>query len=103
MSVTEGNVSVVRQMRVSMDFVLLKHDLFYRPNLLVWGVHVMLVLLWSCTVFRTGHRLICNTDIELLGIIVHPFAGVWGPEFILMIDNDQLRRTRGVRVFLGCE
>ena len=68
----------------------------------MWGVHVMLVL-WSCTVFRTGRRLICNTDIELLGIIVHPFAGEWGTEFILMIDNDQLRRTRGVRIFLGRE
>ena len=34
-SVTEGNVSGVRQLRVSMDLVLLEHDLFGRPNLLV--------------------------------------------------------------------
>ena len=38
-----------------------------------------------------------------LGIIVHPFAGAWGPEFSLMVDNDQLRRTRGVRGFFGRE
>ena len=48
-----GNVSGVRQLRVSMDFLLSEHDLFGRPNLLVWGRYVMLVL-WSCTVFRTG-------------------------------------------------
>ena len=53
MSVTEGNVSGVRQLRVSMDFVLLEHDLFGRPNLLVWGGYVMLVL-WRRRVFRTG-------------------------------------------------
>ena len=38
-----------------------------------------------------------------LGIIVHPFSGALGPEFIFMVDNDQLRRVRGVRGFLGCE
>ena len=27
------------------------------------------------------------------GIIVHPFAGALGPEFILMVDNDQFRRV----------
>ena len=52
-SVTEGNVGGVRQMRDSMDFVLFEHDLFGRPNLPVWSEYVMLVL-WSCTVFRTG-------------------------------------------------
>ena len=31
------------------------------------------------------------------------FAGTLGPEFILMVDNDQLRRTRGVRRFLRRE
>ena len=40
---------------------------------------------------------------ETLGIIVNPFAGVLNPEFILMVDNDQLRRARGVRKLLGCE
>ena len=24
-----------------------------------------------------------------LGMIVHPFAGAWGPDGILMVDNDQ--------------
>ena len=50
---TEGNVSSVRQLRVSMDFMLLEHDLFGRPNLPAWGGYVMLVP-WSCTVFITG-------------------------------------------------
>ena len=34
---------------------------------------------------------------------VHPFAGVLCPEFILMVDNDQLRRARVVRGFHGRE
>ena len=49
---TEGNVSGVRQLSVSMAFELLEHNLFGTPNLLVWGRYVMLVL-WICTVFRT--------------------------------------------------
>ena len=65
-----------------MDFVLLEHNLFGRPNLHVKGGYVMLVL-WSCTVFR-GMQYGYGT----LRIIVHPFAGELGPEFILMVDND---------------
>ena len=38
-----------------------------------------------------------------LGIIVHPFAGVFCPEFILMFDNDQLQRAERVERFLGRE
>ena len=36
-----------------------------------------------------------------LGIIVHPYASALDPEFILIIENDQLRKARGVRGFLG--
>ena len=32
-----------------------------------------------------------------LGIIVHPFSGALYLEFILLVDNDQFRRARGVR------
>ena len=42
-----------RQIKVLIDFVLLEHDLFGRPNLLVWGGYVIMVL-WSCAVLRTG-------------------------------------------------
>ena len=49
---TEGNLSGVRQLRVSVNFLLFEHDLFRRSNLLVWAGYVMLVL-WSCTVFIT--------------------------------------------------
>ena len=38
-----------------------------------------------------------------LGIIFHPFAGALGPEFILMVNNDLLRRDILVRGFLGRE
>ena len=38
-----------------------------------------------------------------LDIIAHPFAGALGPESILMVDNNQLRRARGVRGLLGHE
>ena len=37
------------------------------------------------------------------GISVHPFAGARGPEFILMVFNDKLRRAKGVRGLLGRE
>ena len=94
---TKGNASDIRQLRVSIDLVLLEHNLCCRPNLIVWGGYVMLVL-WSCTVFRTGRRLVWTMD-----IIVHQFAGTLGPEFILMVDKDQLRRARGVRGFIGRE
>ena len=38
-----------------------------------------------------------------LGIIVHPFAGALGPEFILTVDSDRLRRARWVKMFIGRE
>ena len=37
------------------------------------------------------------------GIIVHQFAGSLGLESILMVYNDQLRSSRGVRRFLERE
>ena len=46
-SVTEGDVSGVRQLRVSIDFVLFEHDLFGRPNLLVWDRYVIFFIFWS--------------------------------------------------------
>ena len=71
---TEGNVSGVRQLRVSMDVVLLEHDLFGRPNLPVCRRYVMLFLC-SCTIFRTGRRLICNGDMELwASLFIHFLA-----------------------------
>ena len=50
----------------------------------------------SLTDMQYGYR-------TFLGIIVHPFAGSLGPEFILMVDNDQLKRARRVRRFHGRE
>ena len=65
---------------------------------------------WVCNVGSLELYSIQNgsqTDMQYgygtLGIIVHPFAGAWDPGFILMVDNDQLRRARGVRGFLGCK
>ena len=59
---------------------------------------------WVCNVSSLELYSIQNgsqTDMQYgygtLGIIVHPFAGAWGPVFILMVDIDHLRRTRGVR------
>ena len=47
MSVTEGNVSVARQMRVSMDFVLMEHGLFNRPICVGWACNVGSLELYS--------------------------------------------------------
>ena len=38
-----------------------------------------------------------------MGIIVYPFAGTLDPEFILLVDNDQLRMDRRVIGFFGHE
>ena len=72
--------------------------MFGRPNLLVWGGYVMLVL-WNLYSIQNGSL----TGYGTMGIVVHRFAGTLGAEFILMVDNDQLRRGRGVREFLGRE
>ena len=85
-----------------MDFVLLEHDLFGRPILLVWGGYVMLFFLELYST-QNGSLTDMQYGYGALGIIVHPFAGALGPEFILMVDNDQLRRARGVRGFIGRE
>ena len=83
-------MSDVRQLRVSMDFVLLEHDWFGRPNLLVFGGYVLLVL-WSCTVFR-GMQYGYGTS-----SILHPFAGA------LSLFSRPFTNARGVRGFFGRE
>ena len=65
---------------------------------------------WVCNV---GSLELCSIQNESLndtqngygtwGIIVHPFACALGPDFILMVDNDQLRRATMVRGFQGHE
>ena len=61
---------------------------------------------WVCNVGSLEMYSIQNgslTDMQhgfgTLGIIVHPFPGAWGPDFILMVNND--RRDREVKEFLG--
>ena len=52
MSVADANKSGVRQLRVSIDFVLLEHDLFGRPNACVgWICNVGSLELYS---FQNG-------------------------------------------------
>ena len=76
---------------------MLEYDLFGKPYLLVWGGSLELYSIQkgSLTGMQYGYG--------SLGIIVYPFAGALDPEFILMVDNDQLRRARRVRGFLGGE
>ena len=62
--------------------------------LLVWGGYAIFVH-WSCTVSRPGCTIFFY-GYGTFGIIVHPFAGALGPAFMLMVDNNQLRRARGV-------
>ena len=50
---------------------------------------------WSLTDTQYGYG--------TLGIIVHPFACALGPEFIFMVDHDQLRKATRVRGLLGRE
>ena len=87
-----------------MDFMLLEHDMFGRPNLLVWGGYVILVL-WSCTDFQNGSLTGMQYGYGTLGIIAYPFAGLLIPKLIFMVNNDEyaLRRARRVRWFLGRE
>ena len=62
-----------------------------------WVCNVCFLELYS---IQNGSLTDMQCGYETLDIIVHPFAGEWGPEFILMVDNDQLRRDRGVIGFL---
>ena len=91
-------MSGVRQLRVSMAFCVV-------GTRFVWQI---CLCGWVCNVDSLEPYSIQNRSLTgmqygygTLGVIVHPFAGALGPEFILMVDNDQLRRTREVRGFLG--
>ena len=95
-------MSVVRQLRVSLDFVLLEQDLLWQIKsacvgwiFYVGSLELCRIKNWSLAGMQYGYG--------TLGNIVRPlnFAGALGPKFILMVDNDQLRRARGVRGFLG--
>ena len=68
-------MSGVRQLRVSIDFVLLEHDLFGRPNLHVWCGYVGSLELYSV---QNGSVTDMQYRYRALGIIVHPFAGSFG-------------------------
>ena len=90
-------MSGVRQLRVSMDFVLLKQT---KSACVGWKCDVGSLELYS---IQNGSLTYMQYGYGTLGIVVYPFAGALGPEFILTVDYDRLRRTRGICWFLGRE
>ena len=73
-------MSDVRKLRVvSMDFVLLEHDLFGRPKSACVG--------WVCNVGSLELYSIQNGSLTGMDLWVSLF--ILGPKIIFMVDNDQ--------------